>query len=340
MTGATPSPADSSFWLPNWARTIFFFTIVLAVAGAYLAFHIPISVFPQTNFPRIVIGVDNGVMPVEQMEVTITRPIEDAVNSVPGLQTVRSISSRGSAEIDLFFSWNVDMFQTLQLVDAAVARIQQSLPPTAQISTNRLTFATLDPIVGYALTSKTISQTRLWELATYELKPPINRLDGVSSVVIQGGQIPEYHVIPNTAKLIAASLTISDLVNAIQQTNLVQSPGLYEDHHQLILGLVGDQATNLEQLANISVKATASNVPIHLADVAQVVPGTEPVYTIVTSDGQPAVLLNVFRQPDSNTVAVADEVTAEIAQIRRALPPGVEIAPFYDQSHLVRESIA
>ncbi|MGB7352664.1 MAG: efflux RND transporter permease subunit [Acidobacteriaceae bacterium] len=340
MTGATSSSADNSFWLPNWARTIFFFTIVLAVAGAYLAFHIPISVFPQTNFPRIGIGVDNGVMPVEQMEVTITRPIEDAVNSVPGLQTVRSISSRGSAEIDLFFSWNVDMFQTLQLVDAAVARIQQSLPPTAQISTNRLTFATLDPIVGYALTSKTISQTRLWELATYELKPPINRLDGVSSVVIQGGQIPEYHVIPNTAKLIAASLTISDLVNAIQQTNLVQSPGLYEDHHQLILGLVGDQATNLEQLANISVKATASNVPIHLADVAQVVPGTEPVYTIVTSDGQPAVLLNVFRQPDSNTVAVADEVTAEIAQIRRALPPGVEIAPFYDQSHLVRESIA
>jgi CzcA family heavy metal efflux pump len=332
--------AEPSFWLPRWVRSIFFFTIVLAVAGIFLAFRIPISVFPQTNFPRVVIGVDNGVMPVEQMEVTITRPIEDAVNSVPGLVTVRSTTSRGSAEVSLFFNWNVDMFQTLELVNAAVARVQQSLPSSAVITTNRLTFATLDPILGFSLTSETVSQTRLWELANYELKPPLNRLDGVSTVTIQGGQVPEFHVIPNTAKLVSAQLTIPDLVNAIQQTNLVQSPGLYQANHQLILGLVGDQAANLDQLAQISVKTTAAGVPIHLADVAQVVPATEPVYTIVTADGKPAVLVNVFRQPDSNTVAVADEVTAEIEQLRANLPAGVTIKPFYDQSHLVRDAIA
>ncbi len=339
MTDPTPA-SESSFWLPRWVRSIFFFTVVLAVAGIFLAFRIPISVFPQTNFPRVVIGVDNGVMPVEQMEVTITRPIEDAVNTVPGLVTVRSITSRGSAEVSLFFNWNVDMFQTLQLVNAAVARVQQTLPATAQITVNRLTFATLDPISGYALTSTTISPTRLWELATYELKPPLNRLDGVSTVTIQGGQVPEFHVIPNTGKLISASLTISDLVNAIQQTNLVQSPGLYEANHQLILSLVGDQASNIDQLAAISVKATPAGVPIHLSDVAQVVPATEPVYTIVTSNGQPAVLLNIFEQPDANTVAVADEVSAAIAQLRANLPAGVTITPFYDQSHFVRDSIA
>jgi len=197
VTDPTPASPEGSFWLPRWARTIFFFTTVLVVAGIYLAFRIPVSVFPQTNFPRVVIGVDNGVMPVEQMEVTITRPIEDAVNSVPGLVTVRSITSRGSAEVSLFFNWNVDMFQTLQLVNAAVARVQQTLPATAQIAVNRLTFATLDPISGYALTSNNVSQTRLWELATYELKPPLNRLDGVSTVTVQGGQVPEFHVIPN-----------------------------------------------------------------------------------------------------------------------------------------------
>jgi CzcA family heavy metal efflux pump len=339
VTGATPPSIENSFWLSRWAHSIFFFTIVLGVAGIYLAFRIPISVFPQTNFPRVVIGVDNGVMPVEQMEVTITRPIEDAVNSVPGLVSVRSITSRGSAEVSLFFNWNDDMFQTLQLVNAAVARVQQSLPSTAVITTNRLTFATF-PILGYALTSNTVSPTRLWELATYELKPPLNRLDGVSTVVVQGGQVPEFHVIPNTAKLIAASLTISDLVNAIQQTNLVQSPGLYEANHQLILSLVGDQASNLQQLAAISVKATPAGVPIHLSDVGQVTAATEPIYTIVTSNGQPAVLINIARQPDSNTVAVADEVAAEIAQLRKNLPAGVTITPFYDQSHLVRESIA
>jgi CzcA family heavy metal efflux pump len=340
VTDPTPASSQNSFWLSRWARSIFFFTAVLAIAGIYLAFRIPVSVFPQTNFPRVVIGVDNGVMPVEQMEVTITRPIEDAVNTVPGLVTVRSITSRGSAEVSLFFNWNVDMFQTLQLVNAAVARVQQTLPATAQITVNRLTFATLDPISGFALTSTTISPTRLWELATYELKPPLNRLPGVSTVTIQGGQVPEFHVIPNTAKLISASLTITDLVNAIQQTNLVQSPGLYEANHQLILSLVGDQASNLDQLAAISVKATSAGVPIHLSDVAQVVAATEPVYTIVTSNGHSAVLLNIFEQPDANTVAVAEEVTAAIAQLHANLPAGITITPFYDQSRFVRDSIA
>jgi CzcA family heavy metal efflux pump len=339
MADLVGGTSQESFWLSRSARTIFFFVIVLTVAGIYFAFQLPISVFPETNFPRVVIGVDNGVMPVEQMEVTITRPIEDAVNSVPGLVTVRSITSRGSAEVSLYFSWNVDMFRTLQLVDAAVARVQQSLPSTAQITTNRLTFATF-PILGYSLTSNTVSQTRLWELATYDLKPPINRLPGVSTVIVQGGQVPEYHVIPNTAKLLAAQLTISDLVNAIQQTNLVQSPGLYEQNHQLILGLVGDQAHNLPQLAQISVKATPAGVPIHLSDIAEVVPATEPVYTIVTANGQPAVLINIARQPDSNTVAVADEVAAEMVRLKANLPPGVTVQPFYDQSHLVRDSIA
>lgn len=342
LTAARPASSEAyqrPFWLPRWSRSIFFFAIVLAIAGAFLALRIPIAVFPQTDFPRVVIGVDNGVTPIEQMEVTITRPIEDAVNSVPGLADVQSITSRGSAEIDLFFDWNVDMFQTLEMVNAAVARVQQTLPATAQIATNKLTFASF-PVLGYALTSNTVSQTRLWELATYDLKPPMNRLPGVSTVVVQGGEVPEYHIVPNMAKMLAAGLTINDLVNAIQQTNLVQSPGLYNANHQLILALVGDQAHNLEQLAQISVRATAAGVPVHLRDLAQVLPGVEPVYTAVTSNGKPAVLLNISRQPDSNTVAVVNEENAELAKLRKTLPPGVDIAPFYDQSHLVRNSIA
>src|SRR3984885_7187435 len=183
---------EKKFWLLRYRGPIFFFLIVLSLAGIYLARKVPISVFPDTNFPRVVIGVDNGVMPVEQMQVTITKPIEDAINSVPGLLTVRSNTSRGSAEISLFFDWNVDMFRTLQLTDAALARVSQSLPATAHITTNRLTFATF-PILGYALTADdrgkdTVPQTRLWEIATYDLKPPLNRVNGVSTVLVQGGQ--------------------------------------------------------------------------------------------------------------------------------------------------------
>src|SRR5271168_1861563 len=114
-----------------------FLTVTLAIVGAYLAFSIPVAVFPNTDFPRVVIGVDNGVTPIDQMLVLITRPLEEAVNSVPGLQKVQSITSRGSAEIDLFFDWNSDMILTLQRVDAVVARLQGELPATAKIETHR-----------------------------------------------------------------------------------------------------------------------------------------------------------------------------------------------------------
>ena len=156
----------------------------------------------------MLIGVDNGVMPIDQMMVTITRPIEESVNSVPGLQQVRSITSRGSAEIDLFFDWNVDMVTTLQLVDAALANIRTTLPPTANIKTHRLTFASF-PIIGYSLTSDTVPQTELWTMATYDLKPRLNRLDGVATVLVQGGQEPEFHITPDPAKLLAAGVTVS-----------------------------------------------------------------------------------------------------------------------------------
>src|ERR1700748_1355970 len=227
---------SNSFWVTRHATTILFCIILLSVTGIYLAGKIPISVFPDTNFPRVVIGVDNGVMPVEQMQITITKPIEDAVNSVPGLQTVRSNTSRGSAEVSLFFNWNVDMYRTLQLVDAALSKVQQTLPPTAKITTNRLTFATF-PILGYSLTSDTMSQMALWEMATYELKPPLNRTAGVSMVTVQGGKIPEYHIVPDMARMQSSGVTISGLSTAVNASNVIDSPGLYAANHQLFPGL-------------------------------------------------------------------------------------------------------
>src|SRR5215472_1038947 len=169
LTTVRPAAEEHSFWLARSTRTIFFFAVVLTVAGIYMALRVPISVFPETDFPRVVIGIDNGVMPVEQMQVLITKPIEDAVNSVPGLTTVRSTTSRGSAEVSLFFTWNEDMVLTLQLVDAALSKVEQTLPSTAQVTTHRLTFATF-PILGYSLTSDTVAPDRLWEIATYDLK--------------------------------------------------------------------------------------------------------------------------------------------------------------------------
>ncbi len=326
-------------WFRKLSRPILFLTISMALVGAYLAFSIPVAVFPNTDFPRVVVGVDNGVMPIDQMLVTITRPIEEAVNSVPGLQKVTSITSRGSAEVDLFFNWNSDMILALQRVDAVVARLQADLPSTAKVETHRLTFAVF-PIIGYSLTSDTVPPNKLWEIATYDLKPRLNRLDGVATVIIQGGRVPEFQVTPDPARLHAAGITVTDILDAIRKTNLIDSPGLIEHDHQLVLGLISGQVRTPEQIGQIVVKTTSAGLPIRLGDIANIAPSVAPVYTMVTANGKPAVLLNVDRQPESNTLDVANEVHDLIQQLAPTLPPGVHLEPFYDQSTIVHDSIS
>jgi CzcA family heavy metal efflux pump len=330
--------AGDEHWTARHGKPIIFVILTLIATGVYLASTTPVSVFPEVDFPRVLVGVDNGVAPIDQMLVTVTRPIEEAVNSVQGLERVQSITSRGSNEIDLFFSWKVDMFQTLERVNAALARVQTTLPPTAKVTANRLTFAAF-PVIGYSLTSDTVPQTKLWELATYDLKPRLNRMLGVATVVVQGGQEPEFEVKPDPAKLLQTSITVTTLLDAIGRSNLIDSPGLFENNHQLVLSLVSGQAHSLDDVSNIVVKTTPLGAPVRVGDIASVSRAVKPVYTTVTANTKAAVLLNIFRQPDSNTVAVADAVHAEIDNIRAGLPKGVELQPFYDQSEIVNDSI-
>ncbi len=336
----TDVSAAPEHWTARFSSPIIFVILTLIAIGVYLAFTIPVAVFPSTDFPRIVVAIDNGVAPINQMEVMVTRPVEEAMNSVPGLAQVRSTTSRGSAEVSLFFNWNVDMVLTLQYVNAALARVQPTLPSTAKLTANRLTFAALMPILAYSLTSDTMSQSDLWELANYTIKPRLNRVDGVSMVVLQGGNVPEFQIEPDPAKLLQAQVSVPAILDAVSKFNMIDSPGLIENNHALSLTLVSGQAKDPAEIANIVIRATPNGVPIRIGDVATVHPSVMPVYTMVTANGKHAVLLNIFRQPDSNTVAVADAANQELDQIRTTLPSGVKVQAFYDQSTLVRDSIA
>ena len=331
-------PEAERFWFAREHKSIIFLIVTLALVGGYLAFSIPIAVFPTTDFPRVIVGVDNGVMPIDQMLVTITRPIEEAVSGVEGIQDVRSITSRGSAEIDLFFSWRVDMFQTLQRVNGALARVETSLPPTAKVSSERLEFSSF-PIMGFGLTSNTISQQQLWEMATYDIKPRLASLAGVGTILVQGGETPEFHIIPDPAKLRVTGISISDILSAVDRSNIIESPGLFPQHHELYLGLITAQAHNAQELGNVFIKNSPDGTPIYINSVATVAPSFEPHYTIVTANGQPAVLININRQRGSNTMQVADAVNAQLASIEKSLPPSVHVSTFYDQSWIVGESI-
>ncbi|HVG18685.1 MAG TPA: efflux RND transporter permease subunit, partial [Blastocatellia bacterium] len=324
--------------ITSQSRAVVVFVALLCAAGVYAAFRLPIAIFPDTDFPRIVIIVDNGVVPAQQVLVSVTRPIEEAMNGIPGIQRIRSTTQRGGADINLFFDWNVDIIQSLQLVQARLSQLASSLPPTAAIRrVDRLTFAVF-PVAGYSVTSDERDTAFLRELARYTIRPRLARLAGVAEVAVAGGQTREYHVMVDPARLNSHGVSLQQVVDAVRNSNVIDSPGIIEENHQLELTLVSGQAKRPDELNSIVV-ATVDNAPVSVADVATVTEGTAPNYTIVTADGRPAVLINVLRQPNANTVAVVDESKAELASMQPQLPRDVKIAPFYDGSLLVRESI-
>ena len=317
-------------------RTVIVGVVLLCLLGVYAAYNLPSALFPQTDFPRIVIVIDNGVIPADQMLVTVTRPVEEAMNGIPGIRRIKSTTSRGACDINLFFDWKVDVPQTLQLVQARLSQI--SLPPTAQIrQVDRLTFAVF-PVAGYSLTSDKRDAATLRDLATYSIKPRLARLNGIADVRVAGGDVREFHIVVDEGKLNSRSVSLQQIADAVKNSNLLASPGLIEENHQLELALVSGLATTADDLKGIVV-GTINNVPVTVADVASVEMGVEPNFTIVTADGKRAVLLNILRQPDANTVNVTDEVKAELAAIGKTLPADIKVVPFYDQSLLVRDSM-
>src|SRR5947209_1303191 len=322
----------------NQSRAVLIIVALLCAAGLYAAWQLPVAILPQTDFPRIVIIADNGEAPASQTLVSVTRPIEEAMNGVPGIARIKSKTARGSSEISLYFDWNVSIVQTLQLVQSRLSQVSSTLPPTAQIrNVERLTFA-IFPVTGYSLTSDKRDQATLRDIANYTIRPQLARLPGVAVVGVAGGKARELHVIIDPARLTAHNVSVTQVTDAIRASNMIVSPGLIEENHQLELSLVSGQATKPDELNKIVV-ATVNNAPVTVADVATVTGGVEPQYTMVTADGRPAALVNINRQPDANTVAVVDEVRKTLTAIRGQIPGDVRIAAYYDQSLLVRDSI-
>lgn len=320
------------------SRAIVVIVVLLCAAGLFAAWQLPVAIFPQTDFPRIVIIVDNGEAPASQTLVSVTRPIEEAMNGIPGIARIKSKTARGSAEINLFFNWGGDINQELSLVQARMSQLLTTLPPTAEIrNIDRLTFAVF-PVTGYSLTSDKRDQATLTDLATYIVRPQLARLPGVAVVGVAGGKTREFHVTIDPDKLAAHNVSTQQVVDAIRNSNIIVSPGLIEENHQLELALISGQAKRPDELNDIVV-ATVNNAPVRVVDVATVAAGVEPQYTIVTADGHPAALVNINRQPDANTVAVVDEVKDALNAMRGQIPKDVRVAAYYDQSLLVRESI-
>jgi multidrug efflux pump subunit AcrB len=246
---------------------------LLCAAGLYAAWQLPTAIFPNTDFPRVVITVENGEVPADQMLVSVTQPIEEAMNGIPGIQRIRSTTARGSAEVNLFFDWRTDIIQTQQIVQGRLAQL--SLPQTATITNvSRLTFAVF-PVSGYSLVSDKRDTTALREIASFMIRPRLARLPGVAEVQVVGGKVREFHIEVDPAKLAARNVTIQQVTDAVKNSNMLASPGLIEENHQLELALVSGQAVSPDELSGIVV-ANVNCANVLVSDIATVGEGTEP----------------------------------------------------------------
>ncbi len=316
-------------------KALLFLLSGLLLAGRGVTRLMPVSLFPDITFPRIVILADNGEQPAERMMIEVTKPLEDVSSSVPGVEIVRSITGRGSTEISLGLSWNVNVEEALQMLQNRIGDIRTTLPPDASIQVERMSVAVF-PILGYSLTSDSLSMVELRDLALYQIRPAITRVAGVARVEVVGGETREFHIKVSPEKLAAYHLDIRDISAAIASTNMVTSAGLVENNFHLYLSLVSGILASSDDIGNVVI-TNRNSVPITVKDVATVESSIAPKYIRTTADGKDAVLISVVKQPTGSTVAIGDAVRREVAGLN--LPPGVKFTNWYDQGDFISRSI-
>jgi CzcA family heavy metal efflux pump len=327
--------------LGNFATThwkgIFFMVLGLCLGGVYSATSMPSSVFPQTNFPRVTIMIDNGEMPADEMMATVTKPIEEAMKDAPGVVRIRSNTGRGSSVVDVFFNWKVDMDQAELHVRSRLAQVRSTLPATVDARAFRLTFSVF-PITGISLTSASRSLPDLTVAAESVIKPRFLRINGVARVDLVGGREPEFHIIADPLKLSAMNLALPQIADALTKTNLVTAGGLHEEKGTLYLTLVDGRVHDIAEIEDLVV-AMAQDRPVRVRDFAKVTRSSEPESTVVTANGARSVLIMVRSQPDGSTVEIVDQLKQQIAELKALLPADMKMSFFYDQSLLVRDSV-
>ncbi len=329
---------NATAWLQAHRRSILFFLSVLVIGGCLAALKLPVSLFPTVDFPRVVVNVDAGDRPAEQMELEVMQPIEEAIQRVPGVVSVRSTVSRGTADVSVNFDWGSDMAVATSQVNQAAAQLLPNLPSGTTVDVRRMD-PTVFPVLAYSLTSEGTPPTELYDIAQYRLRPLLAGIPGVARAEVVGGDKEEYQVIVDPQRLAAFDLTLSDVSAALSAANVVQAVGRLEEHYKLYLAISDTRFRNLQEIRDTVLK-TGSNGLVRLEDVATVSRGSTPQWVRVNADGHDAVLLNIYQQPGSNSVQIARDVTEQLQAYQSQLPAGVKLANWYDQSVLVVDSAA
>lgn len=319
------------------ARALLFSAAACLLTGALVATQLPVALFPTVSFPRVQIMVEAGDRPAERMMVEVTQPLEEAVGAVPGVASVRSITSRGSCEISVNVGWGLDMNDTLALLQGAIAQVRGTLPAGSDVHARRMD-PSVFPVIAYSLRGETTDAVALRDLALYRLRPLLVQVAGVAQVAVLGGEIREFAVDVDPVRLLAHGLTLAEVRDAVANTNEVAAVGRLDQDRRLYLVVASGQYPDLAAIGRTVVKAV-NGLPVTVADVATVGPSTEPQWIRVTADGKPAVLVNVYQQRDASTVSIARESARRLEAYRTRLPRDVTLAKWYDQSDLIVSSM-
>ncbi|HTK34022.1 MAG TPA: efflux RND transporter permease subunit [Caulobacteraceae bacterium] len=314
-------------------RSLLTLLSMLVAAGLVAAFVMPVGLFPTVLFPRIAVTVDAGDRPVDQMEAVVTRPVEQAIRAIPGVQNLRSTTSRGSAELSINFSWGSNMDLALQRVEAAVSRSQTVLPAGTVFDVRRMD-PTVFPVAAYSLTSSRATPVELRRFADRTLGPVLSTINGVAKVSSLGGAPGEYRVEADPARLWAHDLTVDDVATAITGANVLSGAGRIEDRGKLLLVLADSRLTTPAQIADVVVK-TVNGTVVRVRDVAEVKAEPSPQWIRVTADGRDSVLVQVYQQLGGNTVKIAHDVEIALAKVRGQGPADMQVKAWYDQSELI-----
>jgi multidrug efflux pump subunit AcrB len=311
---------------------------VALVAGGIIAVRaLPSSIYPPLQFPRIVIVVHSGTLPPQSMMLIVTRPIEEAVISVPGIRRVRSRSIRGAAEISAQFAPSTDMIVALQQVQNRVAEITGELPMDSQIQVERMTPA-IFPVFILSLTGA-LPTADLNDYATFVLKPELARVPGAGTIEVLASDTREVEVILDPNKLTAAGLTVVDISDALNAQNQLVPVGRFQQSGLQHLSLASGLWKNLDDIANAPV-LVKSGATLRVRDIGTVTPGAPDRTLLVTGNGREAVSVSIAQQIGANILDLKAGVDATLASLAKTLPAGIRISRVYDLAQFVEESIA
>ncbi len=325
------------FALEQW-RAVYVLVVVLLLAGVFVALNLPEQIYPTLSYSRVLVVAQDGDVAPTLLQSSITRPLEQQLASVLGVRAIDANSTQGTSTIALAFDAHVvDINVALQRVSAAISSLQVSLPKGTSLTIQEVD-PSLYPVVGYALRSDRLSPMQLREAAQYQIRPQLLGLPGVSLVGISGGDNREYLVSVDPRRLAARHLTVDQLTTAIAETNTVTSVGHTDNQYVRSTILAMGQAHTANDIANIVI-ATADGTPITVGSVAAVVETTAPALSSASSNGKPAVIVNVFAQHGASFVGVARTADAAMRAIT-ANTSDIHATRFWNQGTLVAGAIA